>query len=108
MADKAIRRSIGLGDWEWLQSVSRRAAVGAVTATILLAGPQCADMAAAAPEVSAGREVAFSGRVIERGTGKPVEGAKIVLERLIRGSAPQCCGLDTIPICVPRAQGDSS
>jgi peroxiredoxin len=89
MADAVIRRSIGLGDWEWLQSVSRRAAAGAVTATILLAGPQCAGPAATAPDISAGREVAFSGRIIERETGKPVEGAEIVLERLIRSSAPQ-------------------
>ena len=87
MTDSVIPRSIDLGDWESLRSVSRLAAVGAVTATILLAGLLFAGPAAMATDLSPARDVAFSGRVIERETGKPVEGAEIILERSIRGSA---------------------
>ena len=87
MADTVLRRSIDLGDCESVRSVPRRAAVGVVTATLLLAGLLCAGPAAMASNLSPAKDVAFSGRVIERETGKPVEGAEIILERSIRGSA---------------------
>ena len=77
---------IDLGDWESVRSLSRRAAVGAVTATILLALLLCAGPAAMASDLSPAKDVAFSGRVIERETGKPVKGAEIILDRSIRGS----------------------
>ena len=82
-----ILRSIDLGDWESVRSASRRAAVGVATATILLAGLLVRGPAAMASDLSPARDVAFSGRVIERETGKTVEGAEIILERSIRGSA---------------------
>ena len=52
----------------------------------MLAGLLFASPAATASDVGPGGDVAFSGQVIERETGKPVAGAEILLERSIRGS----------------------
>jgi hypothetical protein len=72
-----------------LRTESGRAAVGVVRATVVLAGLLFASPAATASDVGPGGNVAFSGQVIERETGKPVGGAEILLERSIRGSTPR-------------------
>ena len=87
MWDTQIRRPSDLGADESLRTESGRAAVGVVRATVVLAGLLFASPAATASDVGPGGDVAFSGQVIERETGKPVEGAEILLERSIRGSA---------------------
>ena len=87
MWDTQIRRPSDLGAYESLRTESGRAAVGVVRATVVLAGLLFASPAATASDVGPGGDVAFSGQVIERETGKPVGGAEILLERSIRGSA---------------------
>ncbi len=86
MWDTQIRRPNDLGADESLRTESGRAAVGVVRATVVLAGLLFASPAATASDVGPGGDVAFSGQVIERETGKPVGGAEILLERSIRGS----------------------
>ena len=86
MWDTQIRRPSDLGAYESLRTESGRAAVGVVRATVVLAGLLFASPAATASDVGPGGDVAFSGQVIERETGKPVGGAEILLERSIRGS----------------------
>ena len=87
MWDTQIRRPSDLGAYESLRTESGRAAVGVVRATVVLAALLFASPAATASDVGPGGDVAFSGQVIERETGKPVGGAEILLERSIRGSA---------------------
>src|ERR1700677_72109 len=87
MWDTQIRRLSDLGADGSLPTESGRAAVGVVRATLVLAGLLFASPAATASDVGPGGDVAFSGQVIERETGKPVAGAEILLERSIRGSA---------------------
>ncbi len=82
-----IRRPSDLGADESLRTESGRAAVGVVRATVVLAGLLFASPSATASDVGPGADVAFSGQVIERETGKPVGGAEILLERSIRGSS---------------------
>ena len=86
MWDTQIRLPSDLGAYESLRTESGRAAVGVVRATVVLAGLLFASPAATASDGGPGGDVAFSGQVIERETGKPVGGALILLERSIRGS----------------------
>ena len=72
MWDTQIRLPSDLGADESLRTESGRAAVGVVRATVVLAGLLFASPAATASDVGPGGDVAFSGQVIERETGKPV------------------------------------
>jgi hypothetical protein len=86
MWDTPIRRPRELGALESLRTGLGRAAVSVVSATVALAGLLFGSPAVTASDAGPGGDVAFSGQVIERETGKPVGGAEIVLERSIRGS----------------------
>ena len=86
MWDTHIRCPSDLDADESLRTKSGRAAVGVARATVVVAGLLFASPAATASDVGPGGDVAFSGQIIERETGKPVGGAAIILERSIRGS----------------------
>jgi hypothetical protein len=66
----------------------------------MLAGLLIVSLAATARGIGAAEAIAFTGRVAELEGGKPVEGAAVLVERSIRGSAPAAypswCGETTI------------
>ena len=62
----------------------RRWARSVVLVGLLLAGHR-----AAAEDAKSGDGVAFTGRVVEVETGKPVKGATVIVDRSIRGADPR-------------------
>ncbi len=95
-------RRMGTGIMGSLRSLSRRAfarivaarALGTVVGTGLLVSGRRARAAAgsisgAGEDAKAAERLSFAGRVVELETGEPIEGASIIIERVLSSAGPQ-------------------
>ena len=88
MADAGIGRSIDRRPLGSPRASLRRTLIGLVFATGILAGLAPAGRCRATISATADDGPIYAGRVIEGDSGRPVEGAEIVVERSIRGADP--------------------